>query len=271
MSYNIQVDGVNGQRTIIISEIVPTDTTNDEYNVQMTGCVEGTPAIYQARLTLSTATWTATEHEDKVVLVLTGPGRGKCFSIFANTTTTLDIYDPDQVAVDYIGISTYYIAIVHTASSMWDYCEGAANKDCIAVTCENVPFTDGSPENPKSYADHITMRIGTGVYEQSVQFANCSVWRASPLDRVWRMNQIRALTFKWHELSYNNAVYLIFTTESLVGGNTLRQNWDWFDVGDDGTVDIFGRGYLKGFPMRIQGTQEYTPEFTLQFKEAWLL
>lgn len=278
MSYDIQVDGVNEQRTIVISEIIPTlsnESTNNEYNFLFTTCVEESPSAGLSKLTKSGATWGVDTLIGRVVLVLTGPGRGKCYTIYDNDADDIYIYDPidpvlgDETASDYIG-TTQYVAIVHSASTMYDYCV-TNNNDCIAVTCENVPFIDGSPENPKSYADHITMRIGTGVYEQSIQFANCNVWRASPLDRVWVMNQIRALAFKWHELSYNNAVYLIFTTEHLVGGNVYRQNWDWFDVGDDGDVDTFGRGYLKGFPMRIQGTQEYSPEFTLQFKEAWLL
>lgn len=261
MSFDVQVDplGITIATTVLISEIIPTNETNEYYR-SVTNAVYTTTTV----LTVSLPSGGTNLYAGRLVLVLDGTERSKCYTIISNTTTSATVYE------DASAINGSHIAIVHTATTMRAYCI-ANNKDCISVVCESITGADGSPESPSSYADHTTFKVGTGKYKQGVSMNKCNIWYSDERDRVWKFNQIRGLMYHWHKVVNNQPVYLIITIEHLTAsGNTYRSNIGFF-YKYSGDANVDDRGYLKGFTMEIPYIYKFSPEFKLSFKEAWTL
>ena len=259
-SLNIQVDGNNSQRSIVVSEVTP------ELQYYITPTSDG--VSYASITDMTTLTFSESfdtdEYNEMVVLVLDGIGRGKCFTIYNTTTNTVVVYED---ATSYITTSSH-VAIVHTAATMYAYCV-EKSKDCVTLTCESVGMSEGSNENPLSLASHITYRYGTGIHDQGATFNNCDIWDQDARVRNWKLGQVRNLIFHWNKIRHQQATYLIMTIEQIdSNGVSLYQNNDFFQE-EDNYEDIECRGYLKGYPLKITTTYTWNGVFNLTFMEAW--
>ena len=259
-SLNIQVDGNNSQRSVVISEVTP----ELQYYINPTG------VSYVSTTDMTTLTFTESfdtdEYNEMVVLVLDGIGRGKCFTIYSTATNSVVVYE-DATSSDYITTSSH-VAIVHTAATMYAYCV-ENSKDCVTLTCESVGMSEGSNENPLSLASHITFRYGTGIHDQGATFNNCDIWDQDARVRNWKLGQVRNLIFHWNKIRHQQATYLIMTIEQIdSNGVSLYQNNDFFQE-EENYEDIECRGYLKGYPLKITTTYTWNGVFNLTFMEAW--
>jgi hypothetical protein len=283
MSMDFQIDNLASYRMIVISEINPCsdtclisgDTEEDinsstVYGIKPTavGAYEGTPN-FRTIVTFGTPSWTENAYNGRLLLTLTGPYAGKCYYIIDTTTTQLYISVGSTTERDEITTSTYY-TIVHTASTMYAKCV-ADHKSCIALTMEDYSVSGGSPETPKSYAGHYTMKIGTGKYGQSVKFSKLMLYDRTPAKMLYLSNQVTQLFFRWHRMDENHALYLIISGEYLdtVSGRTYTVNKDFYYETEVDGVILCGRGYMKGFPMLANEQISFTDEFSFDFVEAW--
>lgn len=203
----------------------------------------------------------------RLLLALSGNNVGRCFTINDNTSDTITVYENYEGIV---AVGTKF-TIVHTAKSMFDYCV-TNNKKCVAVACESVEWGYSSPEKPKKYAAHMTKRIGTGKFDQSVKLSNCSIWYDDPRFRLYILNKFNEYLYSWLKDNSTKAVYLIVTASYLMDdGTVLYSNHNFFHnkAGSTGLNAIKGRGYLKGFPMGNDGKTDFVSESTIPFEEAW--
>jgi len=217
--------------------------------------------------------WNGTE-VNKVILALNGDAKGRCFTILSRSTDVLTIAGEHvyHATTNPFGIQVDdYFALVHTTQSMYEYCN-ANDKECVYVACGSINWNNASPEKPKSYASHITLRIGTGKFKQSVSLGDCSIWYSDPRFREFILNKFNELLFKWHMIQENDPVYLIITTlyYNTLTQETAYQNRNFFHKTTDFGSDVFlGRGYMKGFPMGASGKTEYNSTFSIPFEESW--
>ncbi len=282
MSLDIQIDDFASNRYVIISEVnpctgdVPIDGDSDNLDdPQYYYLKANTAPSYSAGSTSvtfvrgtegTTPNWTNDELIGRILLTLSGPYIGKCYTITDNTSNVIYVLG-DQQNNDSPLVQNAYYTVVHTSTTMYDYCV-ANNFSCISILTNSFKFSNGSTESPKSYANHTTIKIGTGKFKQDILLSDCDVWAKNPLDRVWKMDQINELVFNWHKLNNNKAVYLIITMSYEIDGSTYYQNKNaFFKFADDN--DINGRGYMKGFPMKSDGGVDMGVSFSLSFSEAW--
>lgn len=285
MSLDIQIDDMFSGRYVIISEVnpcsedVPIDgdtedleptkyyylrcSTSPSYSAGKTSAdfVTGVGGVSPA--------WTNDELIGKVIMALSGPYRSKCYYITDNDANTIQVEGNQASGSSAPLLQNAYYTVVHTAQSMYDFCS-ANNYSCISIATDNIKWTNGSPEKPKSYADHTTFRIGTGKFDQDLALGKCDIWDRDPLTRAWKMDQINELVYHWHKINNNTAVYLIITVTYNINGVTYYQNKN-FMYKYSGSEVINGRGYLKGFPMKSDGEMDFNVTFGINFSEAWTL
>lgn len=282
-SFNIQVDDVYSGRHVLISEVnpcsevVPLEDESEDidppkyYYLELEGGLSHTAGKTVANFVLGNGgtdpSWVADELIGKILLCLDGPYRSKCYTITDNDNAKQIEVEGDQETGDAPLVVGKYYTIIHTAGTMYTHCE-SENLSCISITTESIKWTNGSTEKPKSYADHTTLRPGTGKFRQGVVMGSCDMWDRNPLTRIWKMDQINELIYHWHKINNNKPVYLIITTEYTIGGVTYYQNKNFLYKFEDDNM-INGRGYLKGYPMKSDGTMEFGMKFGLNFAEAW--
>lgn len=288
MSIDLQIDGVNSQRTVVITEVNPCDPSGDDidasdlYGIKPTDITDVTNSVvtfttYDGTAISSWGTSGNGEHANKILVCISGEFTGRSYEIISSTSNTLTLRGNHSDGNSTIGITefgdqedifiTQYYTIVHTAESMYDYCL-ANNKAIISLTAEDYKFLEGSPESPTNFANHTNFRPGTGVYNQSGTLYGCDIWHKNPIVRSWLNNQMKHLLYRWHSINNQDAKYLIITFEAIINGVTYHSNEGFVRRYDtDNTIDV--RGYLKGFPMNRQGSFKYSPNFTMDFKEAW--
>ncbi len=282
-SFNIQVDDVASGRHVVISEVnpcsevVPIENETEDlsppkyYYLELEDTIAHAAGKTTANFGLGDGggdpSWDADELIGKVLLCLSGPYRSKCYTITDNDAVKEIEVEGDQETGDAPLVVGEYYAVVHTAGTMYQHCVDN-NLSCISIATDSVKWTNGSTEKPKSYADHTTLRPGTGKFNQGIVMGKCEIWDRNPLTRIWKMDQINGLLYHWHKLNNNKPVYLIITTEYEVGGVTYYQNKGFFYKFEDDDM-INDRGYLKGYPMKSNGTMEFNITFGLNFAEAW--
>jgi len=281
---------VESVQTIVITTLNPCTTiendasggdeidSEDWYGLECNGVPvwNTTPDPDRTEVTLAkygsgTPSWTGSL-ENKILLALDGEAVGRCFTIIGNSGAVV------YVAEDHVWNATTnpygikngdHYAIVHTARSMYDYCTDNSKK-CVAVAASSINWNNASPEKPKSYSSHITPRIGTGKFKQSVSLSDCNIWYSDPRFREFILSQFNELLFKWHGINANDAVYLIMTTEyyNTLSQVTYYQNRNFFKESNLDS-NFVGRGYMKGFPMGSSGKTDYDSIFSIPFDEAW--
>lgn len=289
MSIDLQVDGVDSQRTVVISDVNPCDPSGDNidnsnlYAIKPSNITNATNSVVtftQYDGSAISPSWDTTgngEHANKILICISGQFIGKSYEIISNGTNTLTLRGNHHSTNSTVGIRffgdqedifiTEYYTIVHTAESMYNYCL-ANNEAVIALTCSDYKFSEGSTESPQNYSNHTNFRLGTGMYTQSGTLSGCDIWDQNPLVRSWINNSMKYLLYQWHNINNTNAKYLIITFEYEIDGIIYHSN-DGFVRRYDADNDLSLRGYLKGFPMTRNGTFKFSPNFTMDFKEAW--